>query len=1140
MNKKQSVSFLLLFCILFSSIIPIFGIEAKAAENNYVINLVDQDGKAIEDEIIIKCKEEGFYKDSISEEILLKSKDGKLDLSELYETDSGSFWRLSVDNPKGCEIENISDNLDQKNVVVLKENSVRKFLSDNSSQAIDSLVLSEAQSDDLGKSKYTYGDTVTLDDIEVVYSNGEKAEEGLKFHTFNKENKSMENYSVKDGKLSGVKATVGHRMKLGVVTPGNDHTLIHGEERPEYFNYYWFTVSNEGIVKAYDELSNEDLGDLSKITVIKKADLVGEHSDGEKVELKLPLWDLTAKSNITQDKVTFSVTGDGQTREFTSDEDGYLNLDLIKGVKYTINIVRKMDYTYKMNGYSFTVDDSGLAIREGFSDPISRVEVYQGTYMVRIYVFNKGASAEAGIEFEIKEDETGNVQTKAFDGEFLTFDTSILKGYTISLKDNDKYEMEPVHVTMKTHPDDGLYWPIFDEDKIKENDDGKLKALFINKIGEEPSQEIPDNPDGGCGDELCTFYDEKVTTISIPLFEQVDDENKEEIKVEKEINFQLFDSTNQEIVKEFKSIKDENGTHFLPELELIKGNKYIISAKDEVFHMDNMYIRQMNTETKPYNFKDEKEFEDLTLYKKTDSFKGYRCPVEKNAIFNGKAIPGVKFKFISEIETLEATSNENGKVSVDLIEDVTYMVVVEDDKYSIESYPIVIKDKQKGDGWTTFGKFPFDHSSCNYINAFTLIEKANEHKNDTIITCPSGKTKVTGLKFNNLELLGKELEAESIENLKGLDAQLLEFRVINPFRCETSKLASGEFKFTRELGNEKTVSKLYRVNNNGELREIEFTQEGSQIKFTLDSLMIEKIAIVYGSENMPIVKVERTAGDNRYLTAIEVSKKQFDKADTVILANGEDFPDSLAASPLTSIKNAPLLLTSEGENLDLVKKEIEKLGAKNIIIVGGENSVSKTQEEFYSKLGKVERIKGENRYQTALEIAKVVLEANSGQDRVIVALGERHEDALSIGAYAAKEKMAIILTNGTDLSYAKDYLNEKSIKEALVIGGENSVSKKVEENFEKAHRIAGENKYETATKVAEELFPETEKIALVNGNQFSDALVISSLAGKNSMPIILTEQDKLNEKAGKYIKANNIKEVEIFGGINSVSDKLFK
>lgn len=111
--------------------------------------------------------------------MLITSKDGKLDMTLLYEIDNQSFWELSVDEPKGLEIENLSDNLNQKNVIVLKENSVRKFLSDSSSQAIDSLVLSTSQSDDLGKSKYTYGDTVTLDDIEVVYSNGEKAEEGL-------------------------------------------------------------------------------------------------------------------------------------------------------------------------------------------------------------------------------------------------------------------------------------------------------------------------------------------------------------------------------------------------------------------------------------------------------------------------------------------------------------------------------------------------------------------------------------------------------------------------------------------------------------------------------------------------------------------------------------------------------------------------------------------------------------------------------------------------------------------------------------------------------------------------------------------------------------------------------------------------
>lgn len=49
MNKKQSVSLLLLFCIIFTNIIPIFQMEARAAEDDYVINLVDEDGNAIED-----------------------------------------------------------------------------------------------------------------------------------------------------------------------------------------------------------------------------------------------------------------------------------------------------------------------------------------------------------------------------------------------------------------------------------------------------------------------------------------------------------------------------------------------------------------------------------------------------------------------------------------------------------------------------------------------------------------------------------------------------------------------------------------------------------------------------------------------------------------------------------------------------------------------------------------------------------------------------------------------------------------------------------------------------------------------------------------------------------------------------------
>lgn len=95
MKKKQAVSLLLLFCIVFTNMMPIFQVEARAAENDYVIDMVNEDGEIIKDEVTIRCEESWGY----FEDILITSKDGKLDLSILHEIDDQSFWRLSVDEP---------------------------------------------------------------------------------------------------------------------------------------------------------------------------------------------------------------------------------------------------------------------------------------------------------------------------------------------------------------------------------------------------------------------------------------------------------------------------------------------------------------------------------------------------------------------------------------------------------------------------------------------------------------------------------------------------------------------------------------------------------------------------------------------------------------------------------------------------------------------------------------------------------------------------------------------------------------------------------------------------------------------------------------------------------------------------------
>ncbi|MDO5755774.1 MAG: cell wall-binding repeat-containing protein [Tissierellia bacterium] len=85
------------------------------------------------------------------------------------------------------------------------------------------------------------------------------------------------------------------------------------------------------------------------------------------------------------------------------------------------------------------------------------------------------------------------------------------------------------------------------------------------------------------------------------------------------------------------------------------------------------------------------------------------------------------------------------------------------------------------------------------------------------------------------------------------------------------------------------------------------------------------------------------SGANRYLTSYEIAKNGFSNTKTVLLTNGQDFPDALSASSLASKYGAPILLTSP-EN---ISKEILSLCAKadRVLIVGGESSVSKKIEE---------------------------------------------------------------------------------------------------------------------------------------------------------------------------------------------------
>lgn len=138
-----------------------------------------------------------------------------------------------------------------------------------------------------------------------------------------------------------------------------------------------------------------------------------------------------------------------------------------------------------------------------------------------------------------------------------------------------------------------------------------------------------------------------------------------------------------------------------------------------------------------------------------------------------------------------------------------------------------------------------------------------------------------------------------------------------------------------------------------------FVGEMTKLKiefYTLSPFMkgdpVSGIDMVFGGiSSVPQGPIEkyRFAGVDRYGTAVEVAKAYKNvlrkDIDTIVLVDGTKYPDALASASVASMNNGAVLLTNPKKLSKLTKKYIVgNKNIKNIIIVGGENSVSSSIE----------------------------------------------------------------------------------------------------------------------------------------------------------------------------------------------------
>ncbi|EGS34552.1 NlpC/P60 family protein [Finegoldia magna SY403409CC001050417] len=362
--------------------------------------------------------------------------------------------------------------------------------------------------------------------------------------------------------------------------------------------------------------------------------------------------------------------------------------------------------------------------------------------------------------------------------------------------------------------------------------------------------------------------------------------------------------------------------------------------------------------------------------------------------------------------------------------------------------------------------FADNENNKSETNVKAILDNSSKTETTKIQVKLDENNKVISNKNQNNKEEKKEAEVKSQKSAKTerIDAQN---------RFETAKkIKEKEFKNadTAVIVNSNEFSDSISATNisNGK-SPILYTDSNKLDNLTKEALNgIKKVYITGGEKTISSkvvkelnglgIEVIRVKGKDRYdvnAKSATTSHPVSNKKQNVVIASGENFADSISSTSLAKKKNAPVLLVKKNEVPKSIKEYLNSFRKKGLLgditIVGGENSVSKIVENELSKLAKVTRIAGDDRYQTSVKVAKHV---GVNSERTIVASGEKFVDVLAASPVAQKYNAPIVLVKKMDVPRNEDYKtneqksnsvesffkqNKSKIMHTMVFGGKNTI-----------------------------------------------------------------------------------------------------
>lgn len=196
-------------------------------------------------------------------------------------------------------------------------------------------------------------------------------------------------------------------------------------------------------------------------------------------------------------------------------------------------------------------------------------------------------------------------------------------------------------------------------------------------------------------------------------------------------------------------------------------------------------------------------------------------------------------------------------------------------------------------------------------------------------------------------------------------------------------------------------------------------------------------------------EVTRVAGSDRYATAANLATSAFPGgAGVALLATGAEFADALAAAPLASFHDAPILLTRRGEVPMPTHAALQELGVSEVVLLGGTAVIASVVEDQLAAGGTYEviRIAGDDRFETAAVLAREAFP--DGADVALLATGADFPDALAAAPLSASRQAPILLTTSEVVPEATlAALEDLGVSEVVLLGGTAPIGSDIEDRL---------------------------------------------------------------------------------------------